>query len=192
MKKISQIIAYTLLGVVIVGLVLTAILKKDFAPNINIPSYESRGIEIKEAGVAKYDGLSELDVYNQFTNEYKKSFQLTILYSVVSGKISRTQEIKNLGKSQPTISSGYIVTFNYPENQVLKSNGQVYYENTNSTSETLYKKTFFAVEEGKGLTTKTIYFYCESNSTYYGLTTLANFDGLYNFISNLSIFKPAE
>lgn len=192
MKKISQIIAYSLLGVVVLAFVLTATIKKDFAPNIIVPTYESKGIEIKQAGLAKYDGLGDNDNYNKFVKEYNSSFKLTILYSIFSGEISRTQAVTNIGKTAPSIDSGYVVTFNYPENQVLKSNGKVYYESTNSDTKTLYKKVFFVVENGKGLVSKNIYFYSEANSSYYKLTTLANFDNLYNFIVELPMFAEQE
>lgn len=196
-KKISQIIAYVVLGIVVVGLVLTAVLKKDFAPNINVPTYNAgQGdifIEQKGSG-AKYDGLSSKDekVYNEFVAKYNNSFKLTILYSVFSGEISRKQEIENYGKDAPTFTDGFVVTFNFNEKQTLKSNGKVYYESVNSKTETLYTKVFFVVENAKGLTTKNIYFYSQENARYYKLTTLANFDDLYNYISNFDMFKTAE
>ena len=192
MKKINQIIAYTLLGVVLLGLVLTAILKKDFSPNIDL----SKGqVFIEQAGSgAKYDGLTSKDekVYNEFVKTYNNSFKLTVLYSIFSGRISRQQEIENYGKDAPTFSNGFVITINFGEAQTLKSNGKVYYESTNSDTETLYKKVFFVVENGKGLTTKYIYFYCDANSRYYRLRTLANYDDLYKFISEMDMFKTAE
>lgn len=191
MKKINQIIAYTLLGVVLLGLVLTAILKKDFSPNIDLSKGE---IFIEEKGSgAKYDGLTSKDekVYNEFVKTYNDSFKLTILYSIFSGKISRKQEIENYGKDAPTFSSGYVVEINFGESQTLKSNGKVYYESVNSDTPTLYKKAFFVVEDGKGLTTKYIYFRSETNR-YYRLTTLANFDELYKNINQMDMFKTAE
>lgn len=192
MKKISQIVAYTLLGIVVIGLILSAVLKKDFAPNISIPSYVSGGVEISEAGLAKYDGLSDKDNYNRFVNEYNNSFKLTILYSVFSGKISREQNISNYGKTSPSLYNGFVVTFNYPENQVLKTNGTIYHEATNSDDEVLFKKVFFAVESDKGLTAHKIYFYSEANSAYYELETLANFDSLYNLIRQLPMFAEQD
>ncbi len=191
MKKINQIIAYTLLGVVLLGLVLTAILKKDFSPNIDLSKGELF-IEEKGSG-AKYDGLTSKDekVYNEFVKTYNDSFKLTILYSIFSGKISRKQEIENYGKDAPTFSNGFVITINFGEAQTLKSNGKVYYESTNSDTPTLYKKAFFVVEDGKGLTTKYIYFRSETNR-YYRLTTLANFDELYKNINQMDMFKTAE
>jgi len=154
MKKISQIILYAVLGVLVIGFVLTAILKKDFSPNIMVPTYAAGGIEIKEAGLAKYDGLSNEENYNKFVSEYKASFELTILYSVFSGKISREQEVVKYGTNAPSLDNGYIITFVYPEAQTLKVNGDVYLESVNSDTETLYKKVIFAVEDGKGLSTE--------------------------------------
>jgi len=110
MKKISQIILYTVLGVVVLGLILTSVLKKDFAPNIAVPTHTSKGIEIRSANVAQYDGLSNEEKYNEFVDIYSDSYKLTILYSVFSGEISRKQEISNYGKKAPDIKNGYIET----------------------------------------------------------------------------------
>ncbi len=193
MKKINQIIAYSLLGVVLLGLVLTAVLKKSFAPNLVVPAYANGGITIEEAGdVAKYDNLSDKDDYNAFVKDYEDSFKLTIMYSLFSGKISRSQEISSLGKDEPQITSGFVVSFVYGEGQVLKSNGKVYYESVNSNTETLYNKVFFAVEKDKGLVTQKIYFRSNDNKYFYQLTTLANFDNLYKTISEMSAFAEQE
>lgn len=184
MKKISQIIAYSLLGLVVLGLVLTAVLKKDFAPNLTVPGYNNGEgyITIDQRGVANYDGLAskDKDTYNKFVNIYKDSFKLTILYSLFSGEISRKQEIQSLEKKEPSLDSQIVVSFFYQNGQVLKSNGEVYYESVNSNTEIKYTKVFFAVSQNKGLTSHKIYF--QANSNYYSLTTLANFDELYNFI----------
>ena len=180
-----------MLGVVILGLVLTAVLKKDFSPNIDLSKGE---IFIKEAGSGmKEDGLTSKDekVNKEFVKTYNDSFKLTILYSVFSGKISRKQQIENIGKDEPSINEGYVITINFGEAQTLKTNGKVYYESVNSDTKTFYKKVFFAVENEKGLTTKYIYFRSEENK-YYRLTTLANFDDLYKYINQMDMFKPAE
>jgi len=192
MKKISQIILYTVLGVVVLGLILTSVLKKDFAPNIAVPTHTSKGIEIRSANVAQYDGLSNEEKYNEFVDIYSDSYKLTILYSVFSGEISRKQEISNYGKKAPDIKNGYIVTFNYSEPQTLKVNGEDYIESVNSNTKTTYNKVVFNVLENKGLRSSLIYFYSLENDTWYKLTTLANFDSLYDFISELSIFAPEE
>lgn len=195
MKKISQIIAYSILGIVVLGLVLTAILKKDFSPNINVPAYNNGtgDIFINSADDLKHEGLSSKDEkeYDKFVKLYNDSFKLTILYSVFSGEISKKQEITNYGKTKPQLSSGLIVTFNYSQNQILRSNGETYYE-SKSSDEVLYKQVFFAVENDKGLTTKKIYFYSENNSSYYQLTTLANFDSLYDYISEFPAFVEQD
>lgn len=186
MKKISQIIAYSLLGLVVLGLVLTAVLKKDFAPNLTVPGYNTGDgyIAIEQKGVANYDGLAskDKDVYNKFVNIYNNSFKLTILYSLFSGEISRKQEITSLEKNAPSLDSQIVVSFIYENGQVLKSNGKVYYESVNSTTEIKYTKVFFAVNQDKGLTSHKIYF--QAGSNYYELATLANFDDLYNFIAD--------
>lgn len=194
MKKISQFIAYAILGVVVIGLVLTAVLKKSFAPNIAIPTCASGGVGIEVPNMAKYDtlGTEDEDMYNEFVSIYNSSFELTILYSLFSGKISREQSIENVGKTAPNYTAGYVVKFTYPEAQTLKVNGEVWHESINSDSETLYKKVVFAVFEGKGLTSTYIYFYDDVNNNYYKLTTLANFDNLYNFISEMPMFAEEE
>ena len=190
-KKISQIVAYAILGVLVIGLVLTAVLKKSYAPNIAVPAYEAGGINISVPNTSKVDGLGKQEDYDEFVRLYNGSFELTLLYALFSGKISREQTIVNDGKTAPSFTAGFVVTFVYPEAQTLKANGSVWYESP-SSPETLYKKVIFAVFEGKGLSTTSIYFYNDTDKNYYRLNTLANFDSLYEFISGLSMFAPEE
>lgn len=192
MKKISQIVTYVILGVLVVGLVLTAVLKKSFAPNISVPTYTAGGITISVPNMAKYEPLDKQDNYNEFVNLYNSSFELTILYSVFSGKISREQKIDNVGKTAPSYTSGYVVTFVYPTDQEIKVNGEIWHESVNSDTPTTYRQITFNVLNGKGLTTAYIYFYNSDEGNYYKLTTLANFDNLYNFISELPMFAEEE
>lgn len=188
-KKISQILAYAILGVLVVGLVITAVLKKSFAPNIALPTYEAGGINIAVPDTSKVDGLGKQEDYDEFVSIYNSSFELTLLYSLFSGKISREQTITNEGTKAPEYTAGFVVTFVYPEAQTLKANGKVWYESP-SSPETLYKKVIFAVFENKGLASTYIYFYNDSDKNYYRLNTLANFDNLYNFISKMPMFAP--
>lgn len=192
MKKISQIVTYVILGVLVVGLVLTAVLKKSFAPNISVPAYTAGGITISVPNMAKYEPLDKQENYNEFVSLYNSSFELTILYSVFSGKISREQKIDNIGKTAPSFTSGYVVTFVYPTDQVIKVNGEIWHESVNSDTPTNYRQITFNIFENKGLTTVFIYFYNNDTSTYYKLTTLANFDALYNFVSELPMFAEEE
>ncbi len=189
MKKISQIIAYSLLGIVVLGLVLTAVLKKDFSPNISMPN--EQGICIMRESPSASDGLGNETDYNKFITEYKNSFKLTILYAIFSGEINKKQEVKYYGKTEPFNSSDIVVYFSYSSEQILKANGQVWIDSVNSDTEIKYKKVAFKVEKGKGLTTQSIYFETTNNS-YYVLTTLANYDSLYDFISTLTMFKEQE
>ncbi len=187
MKKISKIIAYTLLCLVVVGFGLMAIIKKDFSPNIKLPSYEISSIQIIQENPKKTDGLGKKSDYDAFVNEYENSFKLTILYSLFSGEISREQKVEYL-KSKPSTSSSIVVDITYSVDQTLMCNGKVYEEGSGNKTEIKYRKVFFVVEGEKGLETKKIYFQSTNNS-YYQLTTLANFDGLYSFIMGLNMFK---
>lgn len=187
MKKISKIIAYSLLCLIVVGIGLMAIIKKDFSPNIKLPSYEEASIQIKQENPSKSDGLGKKSDYDTFVKEYENSFKLTILYSLFSGEISREQKVEYL-KSKPSTYSSIVVDITYTTEQTLMCNGKVYNEGSGTKTEIKYKNVFFVVEEGKGLETKSIYF-LSTNNSYYQLTTLANFDGLYNFIMELNMFK---
>ena len=144
--------------------------------------------------MAKYDTLGEEDVdfYNEFVRLYNSSFELTLLYSIFSGKISREQTIENVGTKAPSYTAGYVITFLYADEQEIKVNGKVWHESVNSNTATTYKKVIFNIFEGKGLTTSFIYFYNNETNTYYKLTTLANYDNLYNFISEHPMFAEEE
>ena len=188
MKKISQIVAYSVLGLVVIGLILCSILKINFMPEIKIPTTETIGkIQITTTnGTAFVESSNENINVQKFSSTFEDSFKLTVLYSLFSGKISNEQTIQQQA-SAPSFS-GYKVQFIYNESQTLKKDGKNVPIADNATTPITYNRAVFDVKEGNGLTSASIYFYTNGESKYYKLTTIANFDNLYTYISNLSMF----
>lgn len=187
-KKISLIIAYSVLGLVVVGLILCSIIKINFMPEMKVPVTTDIGkIQITtSSGTSAVDSSNENINMNKFSETFSNSFKLTILYSVFSGKIGNEVQIKKQTTS-PTFS-GYKVQFIYQESQTLKKGGKPVTVADNSNTEVTYNRAVFDVKEGKGLTNVNIYFYTNGESNYYQLTTIANFDELYTFIKALPMF----
>ena len=186
-KKISQILLYFVLGVVVLGLVLCAIIKVNFKPEIQVPLTDAVGqIEITTTdGTSKVESSKENIDVEKFNNLFNDSFELNVLYSLFSGKLGSEIKVTKLTK-EPTVS-GYEVKFLYTDNVKLVIDGKEQTVASNSTTPIQYNRVVFGVEE-KGLTEVALYFYEQGTTTYYKVTTIANYDSLYNYISQLSMF----
>ena len=146
-KKISQIVIYAVLAVVVVGLILCSIIKINFKPQMALPTLNDGAIEISVAGQAKYESISTKEDYNAFTSKFNNGFKLTILYSLFSGKIG--QELKiNKVTSDPTFS-GYKVQFVYNQSQTLKKDGKPVMTADNSNTPITYDRVVFDVQDGR-------------------------------------------
>lgn len=187
-KKISQIVAYSVLGVVVLGLVLCAIIKLNFRPEIRMPMVaDGDKIQISVSGTSKVESSDENIKYNTFLNKFDDSFKLTILYSLFSGKIGSELEIKET-TSAPSFS-GFKVQFIYAETQTLTKNGkEVTSGAVNSNTPVKYNTVVFDVTDAKGLGQVNLYCYINGDDSYYRINTIANFDGLYNYISEIPMF----
>ena len=187
-KKISQIVAYSVLSVVVLGLVLCAIIKINFRPEINLPNLASGDkIQISLDGTSKVESSDENINYKQFLNKFDDSFKLTILYSVFSGRVGSELEVQET-KTAPTYN-GFKVQFIYTETQTLKKDGKdVTSGAVNSNTPVTFNTLVFDVAEARGLGEVSLYFYTSGEEEYYKVTTIANFDSLYAYISEISMF----
>lgn len=187
-KKISQIVAYSVLGVVVLGLVLCAIIKVNFRPEINLPIIANGDkIQISLDGTAKVESSDDNIKYKQFLNKFDDSFKLTILYSVFSGRIGSELEIEET-TTAPTYN-GFKVQFIYTETQTLKKDGKAVTSGAvNSNTPVTFNTLIFDVAEGRGLGEVSLYFYTNGEEEYYKVTTIANFDSLYTYISEIPMF----
>lgn len=192
MKKISQIIAYFLLGAVVVGLILCAIIKVSYKPEISGLTYSNGDrIEISVSGTTMIDCSDENINYEKFNKIFNNSFKLTILYSLFSGHLNDEVNVdEKITTNKPTFV-GYKVEFIYATEQVLKNNGKevALYENSNKPI--TYTSIVFDVAEDKGLTEVTMYLEL-SGVKFKPVKTIANFDNLYTYISELSMFAEEE
>lgn len=186
-KKISQIVTYSLLGVVVLGFILCSIIKINFRPEMKLPTTaDNDKIQISVSGTAKVESSDENINYKTFTSKFDDSFKLTILYSLFSGKIGNEMVIDET-KSEPSYT-GYKVQFIYAQTQTLKKDGKEVPIADNSNTPITYNSVVFDVPQDKGLVETNIYFYNTSETNYYKLTVFANFDNLYTYISEISMF----
>lgn len=187
-KKISQIIAYSVLAVVVLAFVLCSIIKVSFKPEVNMPLEAEVGkVQISTTdGTSKVESNSNNINLQEFNKKFNNAFELTVLYSVFSGKMGKEVEREKLNELPK--QTGFKVQFIYNELQTLKVDGKTVYVADNSTTPIKFNMVVFSVEEGKGLANVNMYFYTNGESAIYELSTIANFDSLYNHISNMSMF----
>ncbi len=191
-KKISQIIAYSLMGAIVLGIILCAIIQINFKPNMNLPSLEKGDkIQISIDGTTQGESSHENINYNEFVRIFNDSFKLTVLYSMFSGHLGNSVKISPELKSEISFN-GYKVEFFYGEEQTLKKDGKEVYIAENSNIPVKYKNVVFDVAQDKGLTKVNLYFEVlnseSSKVQYRQVETIANFDRLYNYISEISMF----
>ena len=192
MKKISQIIAYSLMAVIVLGIILCAIIQINFKPNMNLPLLENGDkIQISVDENNKSESSNEIINYKEFVRIFDDSFKLTVLYSMFSGHLGNSAEIAPDLKSEPTYV-GFKVEFFYGKEQTLKVDGKEVYIAENSNIPVKYKKVVFDVAKDKGLTDVKIYFEVSNSESstvqYRQIKTVANFDRLYKYISEMTMF----
>lgn len=180
-KKISQITAYIALGVIAIAVLLCAILKLNFKPEIGVPTYASSGVQVRktEGDYTSFRVVDKEDEYNKLVGNFNDSFKLTILYSLFSGKIGSETTVTHVKSKASAV--GYEVKFNFVEEQVFVNKGE----------EIEYSKIYFSVEQGKGLEEKTIWLEAGEDD-YYKITTIADFDDLAKCIANFKMFKVED
>lgn len=186
-KKISQIVTYSILAVVVLGFILCSIIKINFRPEMNLPLIANGDkIQISLSGTAKVESSDENIKYSEFTTKFDDSFKLTVLYSVFSGKISEELNVDET-KSEPSYM-GYKVQFIFAQEQTLKKDGKDVPIADNSSTPITFNSLIFDVAKDKGLTDVNLYFYKNGETKYYKVTTVANFDDLYSYISEIPMF----
>lgn len=186
-NKIAQITTYVVLGVVVIGLILCSVIKVSFRPEMSLPSLTAGDkIEISLTGTAKIESSDENINYDKFIQKFDDSFKLTILYSVFSGKMGSETKIDET-KTAPSYN-GFTVKFIFSELQTLKKDGKELTVANNSSTPIKYNTIAFDVVEDLGLTSTTLYFYENGKTTYYQLTSIANFDSLYSYIKDIPMF----
>ena len=184
-KKISQIVAFSVLALLVIAIVLCAVIKLNYMPEMKLPEYPDV-IQITDTeACGKYKALKG-DEFNTFVTKFSDSFKLSVLYSLFSGKLG--QSIASPKKVTDLNKGGYEVVFTFAE-QVLKDNGKEVTVAKNSTETVKFNSLKFYVSENKGLSDDiTLYFYMNNQTYYYSITAIANFDDLYDFINNMSPF----
>lgn len=184
-KKISLAVIYTLISALVLAVIITAFVKKDFSPKLTLPSYNERGIEVVVANnTSKTDAFDDENNYKNFVSKYNDAFKISVLYAIVSGKMDAMQDITKL-TSAPTFTNGYTVTISFKEDQVLYLNNKEYKESLNSNENTYFDIVIFNVSSKNGLTQNGFYFHKTGETKYYKLTTLANLDELYDMFKNM-------
>ena len=155
-NRIGQIIAFCALALVVVAVVLCAVIKIDYMPQMKLPQYPEV-IQITDTEAGAISKAITDDDFNTFTTKFNDSFKFSVIYSIFSGKIGKSiGSPKKVTKGVSTISKtgDYKVMFMFNEEQVLKDKGKDVTLAINSNEKVTFNRVMFFVQAEKGLSGK--------------------------------------
>ena len=169
-KVLISIVSLSLVFVFSLIVILLAVIKLDLRPSvISDPS----SIYFNGQSTVQYDKNDQ--EYHEFLKEYNKSFQISYLTAMFSGRLGGYDIQERQLKSLPNnVTGGNYVTFLYKNEEdyltLTKSNGRVYYSNTNSNYVIRFFEVTFALSEDNKIEDTTMYLkynYPNSTTGYY-------------------------
>ena len=181
-NKIGLIITYSVLCVFVLAVALCAIIKVDYRPKMKLTASEV-SIQINDAQVgSRNESISTEADKKDFIKEFNGCFKLTVLQALFSGNLNK-KAVVTRNTSAPSFTNGYKVLFVFDEEgQDLIVNGKPFLIADNSNEAVKYNRMVFNVIEDSGFESVNLYFYANGGSTYYQVTTLADFSGVYDVI----------
>ena len=182
-NKWLLITVYSILAVIIVGVIVCCFVKVSYSPNLNEPNVISASYTNSTkpgAGTCTKDQTPEK--FNDIMKEYYNSYYETVISAVFSGRAGIKSTVKQWENSNAPDKEfdSYKLIFKFNEEQTIKVNGKVYYPSTNSQMELKYNQCFMEIDETEGLCEHRIYYVV--GSTYYYQTVIADFSGLFNLL----------
>lgn len=189
MKKLGIIIALCVVGVLVVTTIVLSLINKNYAPELaNSPTQMIiTNTEGKHAwGGNGYPSEAQEENFNKVVQLFESSFKQSILASMLNGNLNNEVAIEYKGTAEPS-QTGYKVEFRYAST-LLMQNGKAYKLNQND-NEKYFTTVIFFVEEGAGFADFNLFAKVQIDETrtgYYQLTSLANTQALYTFLSELN------
>lgn len=187
-KKIIIGVSLGLVVALIATIITLAVVQKSYKPEIDLSPKTVTVVEVSTgdeftSGVA----FANKEKHEEIVELFDESFKQNILGGIFAGNLSNQIEI-DLVSNLPSFSEGYKITFEYKADMVLKLNGEKYVYGTNTEKEILFQTIILNVTETEGYQQLSMYAKeVVSNKTYYyEITTIANTQNLYDYLSQLS------
>ena len=186
-KKISLIVALSLVGILTITTLILGFTTKNYKPELQ---FEPVRIEIEnkpgEAGkFVTSIAFENVEILNNVVLNFNEMFSQSILNAMFANNLFSEVEIKYVS-SLPT-QSGYRVEFDYQREVLLMKNGVAFKPSTDSQAEDIYfEKLIFDVSDVLGFQEFKMYAEVTEGSTYYEISTIANIQSLYENVSGLS------
>ena len=179
------IVVYSLLAVIVAGVIACCFIKVNYAPDLNEPDVISASyINSIKPGAGTCTKNQTPEKFEDIMKEYNHAFNETVITSLFAGRIGKKSEIKQWENSKEPTSqfNAYKLTFKFNKQQTIKVNGKVYYPSTNSQMELNFYECFMEIDNKEGICEHTIYYVV--GSTYYYQVVTADFSGLFNLFEN--------
>ena len=186
-KKVILGVSLGLVVALVATVVTLALVKNSYKPEIDLTPKTLTVIELENKGQFETgEAFATKEKFNDIVELFDESFTQSVLAGLFSGNSAKNIKIKL--ESLPTFDNGYQITFEYKADMVLKLDGQEYKSDTNSDKQVLFQTIILNVTEQEGYNQICLYAkQVEGNKAYYyQITTVANTENLYDYLSELS------
>ena len=183
---------YAIVAVLVVLIIVSCFIPVNKKPEIQDPySYAFRVGSLAEYHLA--DKENNKEKYDEINKVFNDSFSESFIVSLFSGRIGYNNRIES--SSSPS-TSGYTLYLDYATPQTIMRNGEIYTQSSYSTDPIYFDRIIVQVTEGEGMTTHYFYYVCDpvfndnwgtdsSSFRYYRQSFVANFDALYDYLTEI-------
>lgn len=179
-KKTLLIAVYSLVVVVVLGIIACAVIPASTYPQIKDPTSEI---------IINYDSSTRIALtpenknYKKVLNEVKDGFKVNFLTGLFNGYLSSTDKDQVATSTKP---DGLYITFNYLEEQTLKINGKEVTKSSNSTAKIKYTTLSFAVSETDAGSLVSVYFTTtDEEPSKYSVRYYANLSDVFELVEDI-------
>lgn len=180
------ILVYAVVSILLIATAVSCFVQVTRKPDIVEPHSYFISID-NQADYDLCDKENETEKYNKINQAFNNSFKESLLTSLFSGRLFSSSRID---PEKPKTYSGYKLKLFFEQPQKIKLNGKIYNPPTNTATSITYQEIYIDIPQDKGYTTHYLYYfyeYTDSNdvvkSSYYRQSFLANFDALYDLLS---------
>ena len=199
-KKITLIVCYCLIGVIALGLIICALVPKNYLPTTKNPDKLTityvDDTKIQEFYNVNSSSFNKED-YDKIVSSFRNAFQQSVLSALFAGELISPMNALPIGKANIVKPENSIeVKFEYNEYQNIYINGKVYYDQTNSKTPVQTKTMYVYITDDIGFNNAYIYYEDDSQSSteieYYRVQTISSTSSLYKLCAELMNLNISE
>ncbi len=194
-KKIALIVSLSLIGVLLVSVVVMALVRKNYRPELNDPYIITITDTTGEDSVQFFEETNP-ETYNEVLDRFFACFDQSVLNALFTGAIGGDKVTNHyvqdstangtINTYQPLVEGieGYYLEFDYSTVQTLMYNGREVVDSTNSNRNITYKHVACYIEDSNYYKSMYIFFRGEKGDTtkIFYMTTSARCDAFYSYI----------